>query len=338
MIKRLIKSFSFAAVVILFQVLSVNVFAADEGQSQQSPANQQALINELLQKANQQSSSSTATTTPPTQPAQQPSTQTQEEVLNNADLNDQAFASTVRNMMPLSSDQIKTLHTMFDQRQEATASYPGTPPKPTASSVLVNLSPGATPPVIRLRSGFITSLVFVDSTGAPWPIQAYDLGDPNSFNIQWDKKSNTLLVQSLTQYRTGNLAVLLSGLNTPVMISLMPGQTAVDYRVDLRIPGIGPNANPVVDGLPESASPQLLSFLDGIPLQGSKTLNIQGDGCEGWLYGGRIYLRTRFTLISPAWISTMSSADGTHVYALQKTPIILVSERGKLMKLAIEGL
>ncbi|WP_251365941.1 DotH/IcmK family type IV secretion protein [Coxiella-like endosymbiont of Rhipicephalus sanguineus] len=68
------------------------------------------------------------------------------------------------------------------------------PPKPTSASVIVNLSPEATLPVIRLSSGFVTSLVFLDSTGAPWPIQAYDLGDPNSFNIQWNKKDNTLLV------------------------------------------------------------------------------------------------------------------------------------------------
>ncbi|WP_306686756.1 DotH/IcmK family type IV secretion protein [Candidatus Coxiella mudrowiae] len=48
--------------------------------------------------------------------------------------------------------------------------------------MIVNLSPGATPPIIRLSSGFVTSLVFLDSKGAPWRIQACDLGDPNSFN------------------------------------------------------------------------------------------------------------------------------------------------------------
>ena len=94
----------------------------------------------------------------------------------NPGLSDDAFTNTVRNMMPLSFDQIRTLHYLFDQNQQAAAAAPGVPPKPTSASVIVNLSPAATPLVIRLSSGFVTSLVFLDSSGAPWPIQAYDLG------------------------------------------------------------------------------------------------------------------------------------------------------------------
>ena len=138
----------------------------------------------------------------------------------------QAFAQTARSMMPLSPEQIKVLRYMFDQSQRAAAAYPGTPPRPTSSTVLVNLSPGATPPLIRLRAGYVTSLVFLDSTGQPWPIVAYDLGDPQAFNIQPnqpDGKSNTLLVQSLDSFKSGNLAVMLKDQNTPIMLTLLPG-------------------------------------------------------------------------------------------------------------------
>lgn len=264
--------------------------------------------------------------------------------VSNSGLSDEAFANTVRNAMPLSTEQIRTLRYLFDQSQRAASAAPIAPPKPTSSAIIVNLSPGATPPLIRLTAGFVTSLVFVDSTGAPWPIQAFDLGDPQSFNVQWDKKGSTLMVQALRHYVQGNLAVMLKDLDTPIMLTLLPGQDAVDYRVDLRVPGLGPNANLVLDGLPGVESPGLLNVLNGIPPANSQTVHIAGGDCDGWIVKDdkskveRLYLRTRLTILSPGWLSTMSSPDGTHAYELMKTPMLLASQHGKLIKLRVEGL
>lgn len=255
-----------------------------------------------------------------------------------ADLRDEAFATMTQTQLPMTPAQIRTLRKLFDRTQRAVAEYPGTPPKPTSSSVAVNLSPGATPPVIRLQAGFITSLVFVDSTGAPWPIDAISIGDPQAFNVEWDKKSNTLLVQAIAQYKVANLAVLLEGLNTPVMLTLIPGQAAVDYRVDLHVPGLGPNAYPALNGLPGAASPLLLNVLSGVPPAGSKCLEVVPSGyADAWLLSGRLYVRTRATMLSPAWISTMSSSDGTHAYLMPLTPLMMVSLNGKPINLSIQG-
>lgn len=254
-----------------------------------------------------------------------------------ADLRDQAFGRMLNTTLPLSPAQILLLRNLYDATQKAAVTYPGVPPRPTASSIPVNLAPGATPPVVRLSAGFVTSLVFVDSTGAPWPIDSYSLGNPTAFNIQWDKKSNILLVQAITAHRMGNLAVILKGLNTPVMIDLNPGQAAMDVRVDLRIPGLGPEAKPTYSSLPGTESPALLALLDGIPPPGAKALTSSAcDNCA-WLVGDKLYLRTQFTVLSPAWISTLSSADGTHVYEMEPTPLILTSYNGKTVKMRIEG-
>lgn len=253
----------------------------------------------------------------------------------------EAFAATVRNMMPLTPEQIKTLRYLFNRSQRAITSYPGTPPRPTSTTVNVNLSPGATPPVIRLRAGYVTSLVFLDSTGQPWPIVAYDLGNPKAFNIEPNQpngKSDTLLVEALDTYKAGNLAVMLKGENTPIMITLMPGQRAVDYRVDLRVPGLGPNAKPNMSGLPSTSNPQLINFLDGVPPNGAKALQVAGGQAEAWIFGDKLYLRTRLKVVSPSWISSMSSPDGTHVYELTKTPVVLASERGSIVQLTMKGL
>ena len=87
---------------------------------------------------------------------------------------------------------------------------------------------------------------------------------------------------------------MLRGLNTPIMLTLLPGQRAVDYRVDLRIPGLGPNAMPSImpEALPGASNPVLLDVLNGIPPQGSRTLRIQGRDCSVWLWNGKLYLRT----------------------------------------------
>lgn len=252
-----------------------------------------------------------------------------------------AFTQMVRNLMPLEPQQITTLRSMFDQSQRAVAAYPGVPPKPTSSSILVNMSPGAAPPVIRLRAGYVTSMVFLDSSGQPWPVTGYDLGNPKAFNIQPsapDGKSNTLIVQALDHYEEGNLAVMLKDENTPVMLTLMPGQRAVDYRVDLRMPGIGPNGLVSMSGLPQTENPVLLDFLDGVPPPGAKLMDIEGAPAQAWFYQGHLFLRTRVTVLSPGWIASMNSPDGTHVYELAKTPVVLASQRGQMIQLSIKGL
>lgn len=251
-----------------------------------------------------------------------------------------AFDAATTQLFPMTTDQIIRLKQIYQTIQRAQESPVGTPPKPIATSQIVNLSPGSTPPVIRLSQGFVSSLVFLDSTGAPWPINAYDLGDPAAFNIQWDKISNTLMIQASKLYVYGNLAVRLRGLNTPVMLTLIPGQKAVDYRVDLRIQGYGPNAKnlPVEIGLPSAANDILLHILDGVPPAGSTRLTVSGGDARAWLSNNKMYVRTNLTILSPGWISIMTSADGTHAYEMQKSPVLLVSWHGKVMQLKVEGL
>ncbi|MGQ3892560.1 DotH/IcmK family type IV secretion protein [Legionella sp. CNM-4043-24] len=255
-------------------------------------------------------------------------------------IEDQAFAGVAKQLFPLTPEQIIRLKQIYHTSEFAQAATAGVPPKPTATSQFVNLSPGSTPPVIRLSQGFVSSLVFLDSTGAPWPIHAYDLGDPASFNIQWDKTGNTLMIQAVKLYNYGNLAVRLKGLNTPVMLTLIPGQKAVDYRVDLRVQGYGPNAAaaPTEEGVPPSASDILLHVLDGVPPAGSQRLTVSGGDARAWLLNDLMYVRTNLTVLSPGWIGSMTSADGTHAYEMQKSPVLLVSWHGKVMQLKVEGL
>lgn len=254
------------------------------------------------------------------------------------DTNDAAFADMATKLFPLDPEQVHRLRQMFESSQAAAAASAGTPPRPTATSQMVSLAPGATPPVIRLSQGFVSSVLFLDSTGAPWPIAAYSLGNPQAFNIVWDKKDNTLMIQANKGYTYANMAVRLQGLETPVMLTLIPGQKAVDYRVDMRVQGIGPNAQqPTGQDLPNTTNPELLSVLDGATPTGGHILEVDGGDAQAWSVADKLFLRTHDVVLSPSWLATLASADGTRVYEMQKTPLILVSNHGKVMQLKIKG-
>lgn len=284
-------------------------------------------------------SSQSAATNPFTNPQTQPPIPISVASVPEDKINKSAFKETTKNLLPMTPEQIHKLHQLFDESQLASSAHPNIPPRPTISSQYIRLEPGATPTVIRLAHGYVSTLAFLDSTGAPWPIENYDIGNPQAFNVQWDKKSNLMMIQAMSPYNSGNLVVQLRALNTPVILTLVSGQRAVDYRIDLRIPGVGPNAKTMLGrSLPDAANPVLLSLLDGVPPGGSTSLKVLRRGlAQAWLRGDRMYVRTRLTLISPAWISTISSPDGMKAYEMPKTPLILTSENGKPTQLRIEG-
>ena len=251
-----------------------------------------------------------------------------------------AFRQVTAQAFPLKPDEIITLHRLLDATEAAVSTHPKPPPKPVSASVVVSTAPGSPPPIVRLSKGYVSSLVFLDSTGAPWPIKVYDLGDPSAFNIAWDRKGNTLMVQAMQEYAYGNIAINLRGMNTPITLTFVTGQPVVDYRVDLRVMGRGPLAKPDLDSLemPDQADATLLGVLDGIAPQGSTPLKTQSHGVQVWAYKDLMYVRTQYNLLSPAWLAKMSSADGTHAYKLQKASALLVARHGTVSPVNIEGL
>jgi len=250
-----------------------------------------------------------------------------------------AFNAMTQQNVPLSPQQVIKLRQIIDASQRAAAIPATVPPKPVSTTLMVNLAPGATPPAIRLAQGYVTSLVFVDSTGSPWPVASYDLGDPKGTNIQWDGKSNILLVQATTPYGDSDIVIRLVGLPTPITLALVSGQRVVDYRTDLHVPGLGPNSKdlPIGTTLPNSANQLLLGVLDGIGPPNSKNLKVSGGDCQAWLLDSKMFLRTRLTVLSPGWIGRMVSPDGMIAYEIQKSSSVLVSQYGEPIELKIEG-
>jgi len=251
---------------------------------------------------------------------------------------DPAFQDMTKKQFPLTPEQIKALRQIFQSTQRASVA-PIEVPTPTLSSQTVSLSPGSVPPVIKMATGYVSSVVFVDETGQPWPVAAYSIGNPSAFNILWDNTSNLILIQSIGAYQSTNMAVRLVGLSIPVMLTIVSDQQKVDYRVDLRVAGRGPQAKKeMMAGDVSATDPVLMAFLDGVPPYGSERLRISGGPAEAWRYEDKIIVRTRLTILSPGWLATMASADGMHIYEMESTPLILGSQNGEPVTLKVEGL
>lgn len=254
-------------------------------------------------------------------------------------LHDPSFTGMTEKMFPMTAEQIRALREVYETTKRVTAEPPRIPPRPLVSSQNISLSPGTVPPVIRLANGYVSSIVFVDETGAPWPVTAYNVGNPHAFNIAWDTESNLLMIQGQGAYVTGNMAVSLKKLDTPIMLTIVSEQNVVDYRVDFRVQGRGPNANGAIiaSSLPQNNNQLLMNLLDGVPPADARPLEVEGMG-QAWLRGSVMFVRTPLTVLSPSWQATMTSPDGTKVYQMNPTPMVLVSDRGQSVALKVKGL
>jgi intracellular multiplication protein IcmK len=243
----------------------------------------------------------------------------------------------------MTPEQIRKLYAVLQNSKKAVAQPTDHPEKGTSNTIIVDVSPGASAPAIRLTRGYVTAVRFLDATGQPWPISAYDIGNGSLFNVHWDQKGNTLFMESNTDYQKSNMMVQLKGLSAPVMLNLIPGQSAMDYRDDLRINAMGPNALTESDmSLPNAADQTLSGVLNGIQPKGTKQVGTSMMGTTAFEATDKsaLFLRlpSNMTLLSPAWMSRLSSDDGVQAFKIPLASTIVVMQRGKITQFTVAGL
>jgi intracellular multiplication protein IcmK len=252
-------------------------------------------------------------------------------------LEEATFEMALKQLLPLKPDQIRTTLDRFRESREA-AETPLTIPEPRSEVQTASLDPTAEPLIIRAAPGNVTTLTFLDATGAPWPIQ--DMSWAGPFTIQpTDSGSNMIRLSPTTAHGAGNISIRMVDMMTPVVMRLTTGIDWVHYRLDVRIPKPGPLAKtPIIEygGLKTVAGKdeQMVGVLDGTPPVGAEKLKVEGvDGrTSAYSMSGRTYLRTPLTLLSPGWDASVSSADGVNVYAFNSAPVVLLSDEGRMVK------
>ena len=253
---------------------------------------------------------------------------------------DQAQAT----IAPLTPDEIRQLRGLQTEQNRALAT-PGITAVPRISAQTVSLQPGASLPLVRTAVNWPATVSFIDSTGAPWKI----LGDPISGSpdiaVKWIPGMPFIVITAKRDFVNTMVTVGLEGLPVPIQISVMSGEAdtakktwTVDARLDLRIPRRGPGATPDAPGPSRIGLHDdiLQAFLDGVPPSGAKRLKTTGSVPDTvvWQQGDDLYIRSRAD-IRDEFDTTLSSADGTHLWKLPLTPRVAFSVDGRTEALSI---
>ena len=254
---------------------------------------------------------------------------------------DAAFEAMMNGTFPLRPEEIRELLNRYRDVREATEERIGGAAVPEIKMATVSLDPGSVPPIIQLSPGYVTTLNILDASGEPWPIQDISWGG-NFEIIQPNEGENIVRISPMKAHEVGNISMRLLDLSTPVIFTLKTDLDKVQVRFDAQIPEYGPNAQmPLIDtgGIPTQAGDKdIVYILDGTPPAGSEKLKVNGadERTTAYNVSGQIYVRTPLTLLSPGWRSSVKSADGTTVYAIGQSPVLLLSDKGKMIRAMIE--
>jgi intracellular multiplication protein IcmK len=273
--------------------------------------------------------------------------------------------TAVQNAIPITPAMIDELarrfHEVERKKEEAATELAA----PINRQVNVSLAPGAATAIINTVKGYPTAVSFFDSTGQPWPI-AWDTnsnpaavaggtncsvangtgGGPSVAAIGFyvctpTKGSNVLEITPVSLVPRGGLVVSLEGAPKPIAFLLLGGGGRYDANLSVHVADRGPNAKVEImtqPNAPDTGAPFLTSMLQGVPPADAVPLSVEGVSPErlrAWRLGGKVYLRTTYTLLSPEWTASEAEA-GTTVYAVANTPVVLVSVGGRTVSVHLQ--
>lgn len=255
-----------------------------------------------------------------------------------ADFRRKAFDSALDKVLPLRPAEIREVLEKFDRTVES-SNLPAHPyPRPESVVNNISLDPGTPPLTVRLAFGYVTTLSILDSSGSPWPIEDISwVGDFEIMEQSSKELTNLIRISPGSQFAHGNVSMRLLGLDVPVLFTFETGRDMVHYRYDAVVPKIGPQAKAqLIDtGIQLTAGDvDMSTALSGVMPEDAERLAVSGvDGrTSAYMYNGLTYLRTPLTLLSPAWNGSVTSADGMRVYALDETPVVLLSDKGRMVR------
>ncbi len=270
---------------------------------------------------------------------------------------DTPASKAARDAIPLTPEMIEDLARRYRAQQQAIEQGTTEMAAPINRQINVSFAPGTATSIINTVKGYPTAVSFFDSTGQPWPIQwdtnsnpaaiaggtncnaSTNTGGPSVAAIGFyvctpTKGSNVLEITPVSVSPRGGLVVSLEGAPKPLTFLLLSGGGRFDSSLSIHVADRGPHAKVEImtqQGAPDTGAPFLTAMLNGVPPADAAPLSVEGvspDGLRAWRLGRNVYLRTRYTLLSPEWTASEAEA-GTTVYAIPNTPVVLLSVDGR---------
>ena len=252
------------------------------------------------------------------------------------------FQESLRQMMPLNDAQIQEYRERSDQRERALLPVS---PALNSRSVRVSLEPGSTPVKVFTTANVATSLVIHDSTGQPWPITSVTNGGPSFFQVLRPElpDGNLLNVMPVHGYGTSTIVVTLEKQDIPLVIrlesdSVRSPERKADALVLFQIAQFGPKAKvPIIDDIKETVNSTMLAFLDQVPPSDAVRVQLepQMENVSIWKMNSQHYIRTKHTLMWPAWLAVVNGAGDVKCYEAPVTSRIMVSNNGKIQTIVL---
>lgn len=249
----------------------------------------------------------------------------------------QSVTEQINQATPLTPDEITLLRSRISQSEQA-SNAPLSSPQLKIRTAVVNVEEN-TPIDVNVVDSYTSSIVFFDQTGAPWPIEGKVLGNDQAFESTVTSEAKNVVVFSIKKpFSESNALVFLKDIHMPVVLRLKGGSSIVDSRFSVMVPKSGPEAKAqtLVGNKMQETSPELLAILNGDRLEGATKFQLQGVPGEVLQFGGAVYVKTRASLMSPAWLDSLSSPSGFNVYKLQPVTTLRFSVDGKMVPAKIE--
>lgn len=229
-------------------------------------------------------------------------------------------------------DELRQIKKLWDDMRKVQEKPAGDQPKPVISMMNLDLSPGKTPPLVRISNQTGVILTFMDANGTKWPVErAVNLSDGE---IEAEEKpaienQNSVYAKAKKSGGFGNVAIFLKGFDVPVVITLLAGQKDVDYRVDFRVPAvIGGNS---VSALPrQEFDDRLVPAIMGITPPGCKKAEVSDLSVMAWKCGNETVVRANGVLLSPATIDgkRVTGQGGINAWVVPSTPVVTMMYGG----------
>lgn len=264
------------------------------------------------------------------------------------------FMEALDDVFPLDPEQIRTLRNRQNQTEEAITRTPAA--KIRSESRPLPLEPGQVPLPVVLTPGYVGAVAFFDSTGAPWPVSRAVIGNDALFNLVTSSKASStetntepagdahvLYVTPLREHANSNILIHLEGAPVPVVIPLVSDPSTSKNRqhqgvVNFMARSRGPKAKPpVFAGVAPTISDAMMSFLDGVPPEGAKSVALQPgvEGVQLWEKDNKYYLRGVHQLIWPAYKSYAEN-NGVRIYEMPRAPSLMLSVNGVSTSVKVE--
>lgn len=238
---------------------------------------------------------------------------------------------------PMTPDEIRRFRKEYADRtaalSESVAGYPA--PEPVTSVYTLDISPGATPPVVRVSPGQGSIVSFLDAAGRPWPAKLADNFAPKGIKVTAFSEHQLSISTLVNTPVNGGVAVSLQGLPVAVTFNVITGQSKVDSQVNMLLPRYLDNQAPgvgAIKGEPALPVGDLMAFLLRTPPSSARTLTVSGlPGALAWqTASGRMVLRTS-ALVASGFFRSQGLGDGTQVYEMPLSQVVRVIQ-GDLMK------